>query len=63
MSSAGSAPTLTLTNGRARTAEFAWMTSASTSLPAPFGPVTSTVTSAGATRVAVANSSCIASLA
>ena len=45
-----------------RTAELACTMSASTSLPAPFGPVMSTGTSACATCVAIATSVCMASL-
>ena len=40
MSSAGSAPQFTATNGPWRTAEFACTIAAMRSLPAPFGPVT-----------------------
>ncbi len=38
MSSAGSAPQFSVTNGPSRTLELAWMISAMRSLPLPFGP-------------------------
>ena len=53
ISVSGSAPTFTFTYGPSLTVEFACTTSAITSLPAPFGPVISTGTSACATRTAV----------
>ena len=58
----GSAPTLTVTNARPARVEFAWMISAIFSLPAPFGPVISTGTSAAATCTARSTRRAMASL-
>ena len=56
----GSAPAFTFTKAVFRRPEFAWMISAIFSLPAPFGPVISTGTSAAATCNASVTTRCIA---
>ena len=56
----GRAPQSTATNGAARRDDAAWTARATSSLPVPVSPSTSTVTSALATRSSTANTSRIA---
>ena len=58
----GTAPQLTATNGRSRRSELKWIARATSSLPVPDSPPTSTVLLVLATISIVENTACIASL-
>ncbi len=62
MSSAGTAAQLSFTKGRELRRELSWMARATSSLPVPFSPVTSTRPSEGAARRTRSKSFSIAGL-